>query len=144
MSQTATVNVEERIAAPAERVASYISDFRNAKEWMAGVESVEHLGGDTYRLNLDTPVARLTPEAEITGRGDLSLHWAYVSVIEGGGSIEVAPEGEGCVVHYRGEFAPRSRLAGRAAKLLGVERFAYRNGERSLTRLRALMEARRY
>lgn len=144
MSQRGKVSVEKRIAAPADRVASYITDFRNAKEWMAGVESVEHLGGESYRLNLDTPVARLYPEAEITGRGELGLRWVYTSVIEGEGSIEVLPEEEGCVVHYRGEFAPRSKLATRVAKLLGMERFAHRNGERSLTRLRALMEARRY
>ena len=38
----------------------------------------------------------------------------------------------------------KRRLLDRAARLAGVERFARKNGERSLARLKHLMEARRY
>ena len=48
------------------------------------------------------------------------------------------------MVNYKGEFRLRRRLLDRAARLAGVERFARKNGERSLSRLKHLMEARRY
>ena len=50
-----SVSIEQRMAVPAEKVSGYISDFRNAKEWMVDVESVERLGEDSYRLVLEKP-----------------------------------------------------------------------------------------
>jgi carbon monoxide dehydrogenase subunit G len=140
-----SVNIEQRIAAPAEKVSSYISDFRNAREWMVGVESVERLGEDSYRLVLESPIGKIRPEVRIIERGPESIRWVYTSSIEGGGRMEVSPDdGGGCVVSYTGEFHLKRKLFDRAARLLGAEKFARTNGERSLSRLKYLMEARRY
>jgi carbon monoxide dehydrogenase subunit G len=139
-----SVNIEQRIEAPAENVATYVGDFRNAKEWMVGVESIEQLGEREYRLTLESPIGRIEPEAEIVEHGPHSIRWVYTSMIEGGGRVSVSPEADGCVVSYNGEFRLRRRLLDRAARFVGVERFARKNGERSLSRLKHLMEARRY
>ena len=109
-----------------------------------GVENVEPLGEDEYRLKLDTPVGKLEPGVRITERAENNIRWAYTSTVEGGGRVEVEPDGEGCMIRYTGEFRLKSKILGRAAKLAGMERFARKNGERSLTRLKALMEAGRY
>ncbi len=141
-----SVAIEQRIDAPASNVAAYIGDFRNAKEWMAGVEGVERLDEDSYRLMLESPVGRLEPEAKILEHGGDVIRWAYTSTIEGGGEVTVAPVGDGssCVVSYTGEFHLKRKLFDRAARLVGAEKFARANGERSLSRLKYLMEARRY
>jgi carbon monoxide dehydrogenase subunit G len=139
-----SVSIEQRIYAPAEQVAAFIGDFRNAKEWMVGVEAVEMLGEDRYRLTLDSPIGTLEPEAIVVERGPRTISWVYDSVIEGGGRVDVSPDEDGCTVTYTGEFRLRRRLLDRAARLAGVERFARKNGERSLSRLKHLMEARRY
>ncbi len=139
-----SVRIEQPVAAPREKVAEYVSDFRNAKNWMVGVESVEPLGEDVYRLKLDSPVGKLEPGVQITERAENNIRWVYTSTVDGGGRVEVEPDGEGCMIRYTGEFRLKSKLLGRAAKLAGMERFARKNGERSLTRLKALMEAGRY
>jgi carbon monoxide dehydrogenase subunit G len=139
-----SLNIEQRIYAPDEQVAAFIGDFRNAKEWMVGVEAVEKLGEDRYRLTLDSPIGTLEPEASIAEHGPRTIRWVYDSVIEGGGRVEVSPDEDGCMVTYTGEFRLKRRLLDRAARLAGVERFARKNGERSLSRLKYLMEARRY
>ncbi|ABG03992.1 conserved hypothetical protein [Rubrobacter xylanophilus DSM 9941] len=145
MSGRATVDISQRIMAPAGSVASYLSDFRNARNWMVGVEEIEDLGGDAYRLHLESPVGRLRPEARVVERSGGRIRWVYTSTVEGGGTVEVRPEGEGCcTVRYTGSFAPEGAVLRRAARLAGMERFARRNGERSLVRLKALMEAGRY
>ncbi|MGH3145387.1 MAG: SRPBCC family protein [Rubrobacter sp.] len=139
------VTIEERIEAAPEMVSSYISDFRNAKEWMVGVENVVPLGDDSYRLALDSPIGKIEPEVKIVERGPESISWVYVSTIEGGGRVDVAPGADGgCVVSYAGEFHLKRRFLDRAARFVGAERFARSNGERSLSRLKHLMEARRY
>jgi len=133
------------MAAPPEKVADYVSDFRNAKEWMVGVESVEPLGDDSYRLALESPVGRIEPEVRIVERGPESISWVYTSTVEGGGRVDVVPDpDEGCLVSYSGEFHLKRKFLDRAARLVGAERFARTNGERSLTRLKYLMEAGRY
>jgi carbon monoxide dehydrogenase subunit G len=139
-----SVDIEQLIFAPAEQVADFIGDFRNAKEWMVGVEAVEMLGEDRYRLTLDSPIGRLEPEATVVEHGARTIRWVYASVLEGGGRVEVSPDEDGCTVNYKGEFHLRRRLLDRAARLAGVERFARKNGERSLSRLKYLMEAHRY
>ena len=140
-----SVSIEQRIAAPPEKVALYVSDFRNAKEWMVGVESVEPLGEDSYRLALESPIGRIEPEVRIVEHDPESISWVYTSTIEGGGRVEVSPDADGgCLVSYTGEFHLRRRFLDRAARFVGAERFARTNGERSLTRLKYLMEARRY
>jgi carbon monoxide dehydrogenase subunit G len=143
-AQGGTVSIEQRIEAPPERVAAYISDFRNAKEWMVGVESIEQLGERDYRLTLESPIGRIEPEAKIVEHGPHSISWVYTSMIEGGGWVEVSPEMDGCVVSYSGEFHLKRKLLDRAARFVGVERFARKNGERSLSRLKHVMEAGRY
>lgn len=138
-----SVRIERHLAAPATYVSRYIGDFRNAREWMVGVEAVERLDGEHYRLHLETPVGRMEPEVRVTERGEGRIRWVYTSVVEGGGEVVVRPDGErGCVVCYSGHFRLRRNLLDRAARLVGAERFARRNGERSLERLKALMEAR--
>jgi len=139
-----SLSIEQRIYAPVEEVGAFIGDFRNAKEWMVGVESVEKLGEDRYRLALASPVGRLEPEARVLEHGPRSISWVYDSAIEGGGRVDVSPEADGCIVTYTGEFHLKRRLLDRAARLAGVESFARKNGERSLSRLKHLMEARRY
>lgn len=140
-----SLGLECRIEAPAATVAAYISDFRNAKEWMVGVENVEHLGGEDYRFRVDGPVGKLDPEVRVTARREDSTSWVYTSKIEGSGRVDVTPAGEeSCTVSYSGEFQLKGRLANRAARLVGLERFARKNGERSLARLKSLLEARRY
>ena len=139
-----SLSIEQRIDAPAEKVAAYVGDFRNAKEWMVGVESIEQLGERQYRLTLESPIGRIEPETEIVEHGQHSIRWAYTSTIEGGGRVDVSPEADGCVVSYKGEFRLKRRLLDQAARFVGVERFARKNGERSLSRLKHLMEARRY
>jgi carbon monoxide dehydrogenase subunit G len=143
--QGGSVNIEQRIAAPPEKVAAYVSDFRNAKEWMIGVEGVEPLGKDSYRLALESPIGKLKPEVRIVEHGPQSIGWIYTSTIEGGGRMNVSPDADdGCMVSYTGEFHLKGKFLDRAARFVGAERFARTNGERSLTRLKYLMEARRY
>ena len=143
--QGGSVNIEQRIAAPPEKVAAYVSDFRNAKEWMVGVEGVEPLGEDSYRLALESPVGKLQPEVRIVEHGPQSIRWVYTSTIEGGGRMNVSPDADdSCLVSYTGEFHLKGKFLDRAARFVGAERFARTNGERSLTRLKYLMEARRY
>jgi carbon monoxide dehydrogenase subunit G len=139
-----SLNIVQHIYAPAEEVAAFIGDFRNAKEWMVGVEAVERLGEERYRLTLDSPIGKLEPEATVVEHGPQTIRWVYDSTIEGGGQVDVSPETDGCLVAYAGEFHLKRKLLDRAARLAGVERFARRNGERSLSRLKYLMEARRY
>jgi carbon monoxide dehydrogenase subunit G len=139
-----SVRIEQRVHAPAEEVAAFIGDFRNTKEWMVGVESVKNLGEDSYRLALESPIGRIEPQARIVEHGRRTISWVYTSVIDGGGKVDVAPDADGCVVTYTGEFALKRKLLDRAARFVGVERFARKNGERSLLRLKHLMEARRY
>ena len=141
------VAIEQRIDAPAESVAAYVGDFRNAKEWMVGVEGVKRLSDDLYRLRLESPVGRLEPEAKILEHGDGLIRWTYTSSIEGSGEVTVASIGEGgssCVVSYAGGFRLKGKVLNRAARFVGMEKFARKNGERSLQRLKHLMEARRY
>ena len=140
-----SVSIEQRMAAPAEKVSSYISDSRNAREWMVGVESVERLGEDAYRLALESPIGKIRPEVRIIEQGPKSIRWVYTTSIEGGGRMEVSPDnGAGCIVSYTGEFHLKRKLFDRAARLVGAEKFARTNGERSLSRLKYLMEARRH
>ena len=139
-----SVRIEQRMDAPIENVAAYIGDFRNAKEWMVGVESVKKLGENAYRLTLESPIGRIEPETRIASHDARSISWVYTSVIDGGGRVDVSPDNGGCVVTYTGEFALKRKLLNRAARFVGVERFARKNGERSLLRLKHLMEARRY
>lgn len=146
-----SVAIEQRIAAPSKDVAAYIGDFSNAKEWMVGVESVEKLDEDSYRLLLESPVGKLEPEAKILEHRDDAIRWVYTSVIEGSGEVTVAPDsgaggadGSSCIVSYTSDFRLRSKMLNRAARFVGVEHFARKNGERSLLRLKYLMEARRY
>jgi uncharacterized membrane protein len=140
------VAIEQRIDAPASVVAAYIGDFRNAKEWMVGVEGVERLDEDSYRLILESPVGRLEPEVRILENDDGVIRWAYASTIEGSGEVTVVPveEGSSCIVSYAGDFSLKGKILNRAARFVGMERFARMNGERSLLRLKYLMEARRY
>jgi carbon monoxide dehydrogenase subunit G len=140
-----SVSIEQRIAAPPEKVALYVSDFRNAKEWMVGVESVDPLGEDSYRLTLESPIGRIEPEVRIVEHAPERISWVYTSTLEGGGRVEVSPDADGgCLVSYTGEFHLKRRFLDRAARFVGAERFARTNGERSLARLKHLMEARRY
>jgi uncharacterized membrane protein len=140
-----SVSIEQRVAAPAKRVSAYVSDFRNAREWMVGVESVERLREDAYRLAIDSPIGRIEPEVRIMELSPTSIRWVYTSTIEGGGLVEVSPDADGgCLVSYTGEFHLKRRFLDRAARFVGAERFARANGERSLARLKYLMEARRY
>ena len=139
-----SVSIEQRVAAPADKVSAYVSDFRNAREWMVGVENVERLGEDTYRLALDSPIGKIEPEVRIVERCPESINWVYTSTVEGGGRVDVSPDAGGCLVSYTGEFHLKRKLLDRAARFVGVECFARTNGERSLTRLKYLMEARRY
>ena len=139
-----SVEIRERIEAPARRVAAYIGDFRHAKDWMVGVESVEQLGEDFYRLEIETPIGHVKPEVRMLEHSPERIRWVYDSAIEGGGRVEVAPEDNGsCTVSYTGDFQLKQRFLGRVTKALGSG-FARRTGERSLARLKYLMEARRY
>ena len=138
------VAIEQRIEASASVVAAYIGDFRNAKEWMVGVEGVERLSEDSYRLMLESPMGTLEPEVRILEHGERLIRWVYTSTIEGGGRVDVSPDAGGCLVSYTGEFHLKRRFLDRAARFVGAERFARTNGERSLTRLKYLMEAGRY
>jgi uncharacterized membrane protein len=139
------VALEQRITAPPPDVARYVRDFRNAKEWMVGVDGVEKLSDDSYRLLLESPVGKLEPEARVLERDDGRIRWEYTSIIEGGGEVTVTPEdGHSCVVAYVGDFRLKGKFLDRAARFIGIERFARKNGERSLLRLKHLMEARRY
>ena len=144
MTEKDSVEIREQIWAPAESVAAYIGDFRHAEDWMVGVESVEKLGEDEYQLEIETPVGRIKPEVRMLEHDSRRIRWIYVSAIEGGGLVEVMPDRNGsCVVSYSGDFQLKQRLLGRVAKALGSG-FARKNGERSLERLKHLMEAHRY
>jgi uncharacterized membrane protein len=142
-----SVAMKQAIEAPASDVEAYIGDFRNAKEWMVGVEGVERLAEDLYRLLLESPVGKLEPEVRILEHGGSLIRWAYTSALEGGGEVVVVPAEDGpssCIVYYTGEFRLKGKILNRAARFVGMERFARKNGERSLLRLKHLMEARRY
>jgi uncharacterized membrane protein len=141
-----SVAIEQHIEAPASSVAAYIVEFRNAKEWMVGIEGVERLSEGSYRLTLESPVGRLEPEVRILEQGDGLIRWIYTSAIEGDGEITVTPTGNdrSCVVSYNGDFRLKSRALNRATRFVGIERLARRNGERSLLRLKHLMEVRHY
>lgn len=139
-----SVRIEQRVAAPPEKVSAYVSDFRNAREWMVGVEKVHRLGEDEYSLTLDSPIGKIEPGVRIVEQSPESVSWVYTSTIEGGGRVDVSPEPGGCLVSYTGEFHLKRRFLDRAARFVGAERFARTNGERSLSRLKYLMEAGRY
>ena len=110
-----------------------------------GVEAVEPLGEESFRLTLESPVGRIEPAVRILERDSRSISWIYTSAIEGGGRVDISPDTDGgCLVAYTGEFHLKRKFLDRAACLVGVERFARSNGERSLKRLKHLMEARRY
>ena len=143
---TESVAIEQHIEAPAPAVGSYIGDFRNAKEWMVGVEGVEQLSEDSYRLILESPVGRLEPEVKILEHGNRAIRWTYVSAIEGSGEVTVfeTSNGSSCLVSYVSDFRLKGKVLNRAARFVGIERFARKSGERSLLRLKQLMEARRY
>ncbi|MDF2703098.1 MAG: hypothetical protein K0S10_2044, partial [Rubrobacteraceae bacterium] len=72
-----SLDIDQRIYAPAEEVAAFIGDFRNAKEWMVGVEAVQRLGEDRYRLTLESPIGRLYPEATVVEHGPHTIRWVY-------------------------------------------------------------------
>lgn len=144
MTEKGSVSIEQRIEAPARSVAAYIGDFQHAEEWMVGVESVEKLGEDEYKLEIETPVGRIKPGVRMLEHDSERIRWVYTSAIEGGGLVRVMPAGNGsCVVSYDGDFQLKQRLLGRVAKAVGSG-FTRRNGERSLARLKHLMEAHRY
>ncbi|CAN5745032.1 hypothetical protein BH23ACT11_BH23ACT11_10850 [soil metagenome] len=144
MTTKGSVDIQERIDAAATSVAAYIADFQHAKDWMVGVESVEKLGADEYRLEIETPIGRIQPDVRMQEHDSERIRWVYTSVIEGGGLVEVAPDGgASCVVTYSGDFQLKQRLLGRVAKTLSSG-YARRNGERSLARLKYLLEAHRY
>ena len=144
MSDGASVRIEQRIAAPPEAVAAFVGDFRNARQWMVGVESIEQLGDDVYKLQIDSPVGKIHPEVRVLEHSPSTVRWVYASAVEGGGRVDVSPGPNGdCLVAYEGEFHLKRRLLDRAVRFAGAERFARRNGERSLARLKHLMEARR-
>ncbi|MGB3683415.1 MAG: SRPBCC family protein [Rubrobacteraceae bacterium] len=139
------LTIRQRIEAPAPLVAAYMGDFRHARHWMVGVEDVELLGGNTYRLRLDTPIGKLAPEVTVHEHNPERVRWSYDSVVDGGGLVEISSDGTGVsVVTYSGEFRLRRRFLGRIARAAGMDRFVLSNGERSLERLKHLMEARRY
>ena len=117
---------------------------RRVGRYPVGVEAVESLGENDYRLRLDTPVGKLEPDVRITHHGERSVSWVYTSTVEGGGDVEISPTHDGCDILYTGDFRLKRKLLGKAARFAGMERFTRRNGERSLLRLKALMEARRY
>lgn len=139
-----SVRIEQRVAAPPESVSAYVSDFRHAREWMVGVEYVERLGENDYKLTIDSPIGKIEPGVRILENGPESISWVYTSTVEGGGRVDVTPEAGGCLVAYTGDFHLKRRFLDRAARFVGAERFARTNGERSLARLKYLMEARRY
>ena len=142
--QGGSVRIEQRVAAPPENVSAYVSDFRHAREWMVGVENVERLGEDEYNLTIDSPIGKISPGVRIVEQGPESISWVYTSTVEGGGRVDVSPDAGGCLVSYTGEFHLKRRFLDRAARFVGAERFARTNGERSLARLKYLMEAGRY
>ena len=139
------VTIQTHVEAPATSVAAFIGDFRNAKEWMVGVESVTKLAEEDYKLTLDSPVGKLEPEVRMLEHTEKEIRWKYTSTIGGGGQVEVVPTGQrSCTITYTGEFTLKQRLLGRLARAAGMNHFARKNGERSLERLKHLMEARRY
>ncbi|HKH11982.1 MAG TPA: SRPBCC family protein [Rubrobacter sp.] len=144
MSGKGSVAIEERIAAPPEMVAAFVGDFRNAKRWMVGVEGIEPLGNDAYKLEIESPVGKIHPEVRVLEHSPTTVRWVYDTAVEGGGRVDVVPDADGgCLVSYEGEFHLKSGLLDRAARLVGAERFARNNGERSLAHLKHLMEAHR-
>jgi len=144
MSGKGSVTIEQTIAAPPEMVAAFVGDFRNAKRWMVGVEAIEPLGEDAYKLDIESPVGRIHPEVRVLEHSPTTVRWVYASAVEGGGRVDVVPDSNGgCRVSYEGEFHLKSGLLDRAARLVGAERFARKNGERSLARLKYIMEAQR-
>ena len=144
MSGKGGVVIEQRIAAPPEAVAAFVGDFRNAALWMVGVENIEPLGNDAYKLEIESPVGKVHPEVRVLEHSPTTVRWVYVSAVEGGGRVDIVPDANGaCRVSYEGEFHLKSGLLDRAARLVGAERFSRKNGERSLARLKHLMEARR-
>ncbi len=139
-----SVAIEQRMAVPPEMVAAFVGDFRNAEQWMVGVEGIEPLGNDAYKLEIESPIGRIHPEVRVLEHSPTTVRWVYASAVEGGGRVDIVPDANGgCRVSYEGEFHLKSGLLDRAARLVGAERFARNNGERSLARLKHLMEAHR-
>lgn len=144
MSGKGSVAIEQRIAVPPETVAAFVGDFRNAEQWMVGVEGIQPLGDDAYKLTIESPVGKVHPEVRVLEHSPTTVRWVYASAVEGGGRVDVVPDANGgCRVSYEGEFHLKSGLLDRAARLVGAERFARNNGERSLARLKHVMEAHR-
>ncbi len=144
MSGKGSVAIEQHIAAPPEMVAAFVGDFRNAERWMVGVKEIEPLGNDAYMLEIESPIGKVHPEVRVLEHSSTTVRWVYDSAVEGGGRVDVVPDANGgCRVSYEGEFHLKSGLLDRAARLVGAERFARNNGERSLARLKHLMEAHR-
>lgn len=140
-----SVEIFKKVSAPQAKIAEFIEDFRNAKEWMVGVEGIERTGDEEYKLTIESPVGRLEPEARVSEHRPGFISWQYTSTVEGGGQVEVVEDKNGdSVVRYTGKFRLKGAILSRAARAVGMEGFARRQGERSLDRLKHLMEARRY
>jgi len=137
------VTVAQRVEAPASEVVAYVEDFGNAPEWMVGVSGVERLSEDRYRFALDGPAGRMQPEVRVLEHTEERFRWEYVSGVEGGGEVTVAPTEDApdssCIVVYAGEFRLGGRLSG-AARFMGLDKFARKMGERSLDQLKEIME----
>ena len=82
---------------------------------MVGVEAVEMLGEDRYRLTLDSPIGRLEPEATVVEHGARTIRWVYASVLEGGGRVEVSPDEDGCTITRASSTSGAGSSTGRPA-----------------------------
>ena len=137
-----SLDIDQRIYAPAEEVAAFIGDFRNAK-----VDGRRRGRREARRGPLPPhardPIGRLDTEANVVEHGPHTIRWVYDTTMVAG-QVDVRRRLTAASSPTEGEFHMKRELLDRAARLAGVERFARKNGERSLARLKHLMEARRY
>ena len=121
-----TVDVTQRIAAPAERVWEILSDHERMPDWASPIRTVtleragrpERNGLGAVR-RIEAPLQKMREEV-IAWDPPRSFDYTMLSgapVRTHHGRLEVSPDGGGCVVRWHVTFTPKIPLTGTAMAL---------------------------
>jgi carbon monoxide dehydrogenase subunit G len=128
----ASVKVDDRIGASADRVWDLVRDFGGVQRFAAGIESVSVQGEGIGAVRTLTMPGGLALQERLEGRDDAARTLQYAIV----GShplpfdrylatIRLSEDGEGCQIEWSSTFEPRSGAEAEAAALVeGI----YRSG----------------
>jgi hypothetical protein len=128
----ASVKVNDRIGAGADRVWGLVRDFGGLQRFAAGIESVSVQGEGIGAVRTLTMPGGLSLQERLEARDDASRTLQYAIV----GShplpfdqylatIRLSEDGDGCQIEWSSTFAPR---AGAEAQAAGMVEAIYRSG----------------